>query len=481
MSDQFELTPAQLNIGGRLATGKGGAFAVHDPATAATLVETAGASAEQVDEALLAAESGFAVWRNVPAVERAAILRKTGSALAADIDRLAVQLTREQGKPLSEARGEWQAAIDILDWYANEGLRAYGRIVPSRGKHIQQLIERDPVGPVAAFAPWNFPALTPMRKIAGSLAAGCSCILKAPEEAPLSSLAIAQALDNAGLPHGVLSILFGDAPAIAKRLVGSHVIRMVTFTGSTPVGTEIAALASRRALPLTLELGGHAPVVVFRDADLDRVFATAVPGKFRNAGQICIAPTRFIVHQSVSDQFTARLREYASRLRIGPGLRPDTQLGPVATARRQIALDGLLDKVRSEGGEIHRSGTVPEEGFFWAPAVVTGLRKNSALLKTEPFGPVAPCISFEDDDEAIAMANDVPFGLSAYIFTRTLSLAHHTARSVEAGMVGINTTKVSLPELPFGGVKQSGYGSEGGSEGLQDFLVTRSVSIDFDE
>ncbi|WP_052001411.1 MULTISPECIES: NAD-dependent succinate-semialdehyde dehydrogenase [Burkholderia] len=479
MSDVPTSFDTRLSIAGRRVDGRGERFHVFDPATGAVLADAAGAHPDQVDEALQAAHAGFRVWRDMAAVERASILTDAGRMLGANLEQLARQLTLEQGKPLAEARAEWQAALETLDWYANEGLRAYGRIVPSRGRHVQQLVERDAVGPVAAFAPWNFPALTPMRKIAGSLAAGCSCILKAPEEAPMSSLAIAHALARAGLPDGVLSVVFGDAPAIAERLLGASVIRMASFTGSTPVGSTLAVAAGRRALPLTLELGGHAPVLVFPGANLDRVFATAVPGKFRNAGQICVAPTRFIVHRSLYESFASRLREFASDLQVGSGLDERTRMGPLATRRRLAAMDDLVKAAREEGAEIFRAADVSRPGFYWAPTVVTGLKRGSTLLRTEPFGPIAPCISFDEEEEALALANDVPYGLAAYLFTESLSLAKRATRALEAGMVGVNTTRISLAELPFGGVKESGYGAEGGMEGLQDFMVTRSVSIDF--
>ncbi|MBU9185749.1 NAD-dependent succinate-semialdehyde dehydrogenase [Burkholderia multivorans] len=479
MRDQLALTQARQVIGGQFIEGHGPAVVVRDPSTGETLVECGGASPAQVDEALAMAKEGFAKWREVAAADRAVIFRKACDILAFNTNRLALQLTLEQGKTLVESIAEWRNAIEILEWYAGEGIRAYGRIVPARNAHTHQLVERDPVGPVAAFAPWNFPALTPMRKIAGSLAAGCSCVLKAPEETPLSSIAIAEALYEAGLPRGVLSVVFGDAPAIAERLLKAPDIRMMTFTGSTPVGTQLATIASRRVLPMTLELGGHAPVLVFPDADLDRVFATAIAAKFRNAGQICIAPTRFIVHRSLFDQFTCRLREFASSLKMGPGADAGTQMGPVATKRRLSALDDLIAKANTEGAEISRGASTPGTGYFWSPAVITGLKADSCLFQIEPFGPIAPCIEFDSEHEAIHLANNVPFGLAAYLFTRSLSVAHRVAKSLEAGMVGVNTTRVSLPELPFGGVKASGYGSEGGTEGLEDFLITRSVSLDF--
>lgn len=468
---------ATMLVGGEWVEGEAQTFTLSDPATAQVFEEYRGASPAQVAAALDSAEAASPRWSATPARERRALLRDAAARLAGRIAPLAALLTREQGKPLAEARGEWQAAIDTLIWYADEAVRAYGRLVPAREDGVQQAVQREPIGPVAAFAPWNFPALTPMRKIAAALAAGCPCIIKPAEETPLSTLAIAAALREAGLPAGVLNVVYGDAPAIAAALIESPIVRKVSFTGSTPVGKALAARAGAHAKPLTLELGGHAPVVVFEDADLDLAVRQACAGKFRNAGQICVAPTRFIVHEAVHDTFVAKLGAYAQALRIGPGDQDGTQLGPLANARRIAHMASLLDDARAGGARVTTGRKHDGPGFFWPATVLHDLAPDARILHEEPFGPLAPCVSFGDFDEAMRIANGVPFGLAAYLFTRSLDTAHRAASTLRAGMVGVNTTRVSLPELPFGGVGESGYGREGGMEGLEPYLVTKSVSL----
>jgi succinate-semialdehyde dehydrogenase / glutarate-semialdehyde dehydrogenase len=464
-------------IGGAWVAGEAQPFALTDPATAQVFAEYRGASPAQVAAALESADAAFPRWSGTPARERRALLRDAAARLTERIAPLAAQLTREQGKPLAEAVGEWQAAVDTLIWYADEAVRAYGRVVPARQDGVQQTVQREPIGPVAAFAPWNFPALTPMRKIAAALAAGCTCIIKPAEETPLSTLAIAGALREAGLPDGVLNVVYGDAPAIAAALIESPVVRKVSFTGSTPVGKALAARAGAYARPLTLELGGHAPVVVFEDADLDLVVRQAGAGKFRNAGQICVAPTRFIVHEAVYDAFVAKLGAYAQGLRIGAGTDAGTQLGPLANARRVAHMAALVDDARAAGAKITMGRTHDGRGFFWPATVLHDLAPDARILHDEPFGPLAPCVRFGNAEEAMRIANGVPYGLAAYCFTRSLDTAHRVSSALRAGMVGVNTTRVSLPELPFGGVGESGYGREGGVEGLEPYLITKSVSL----
>ena len=469
--------PPLMLVGGAWTAGDGAPFVLRDPATAEVVDDYRGASVEQVAMALESAAHAFPRWAATSAHERRALLLDAAARLRARMVPLAAQLTREQGKPLAEAQGEWQAAIDTLVWYADEAVRVYGRIVPARRRDVQQCVEREPIGPVAAFAPWNFPALTPMRKIAAALAAGCTCVLKPAEETPLSTLAIAAALQEAGLPAGTLGIVYGDAAAIAAALVESPVIRKVSFTGSTPVGKALAARAGAHAKPLTLELGGHAPVVVFDDADLDLVVRDAGAGKFRNAGQICVAPTRFIVHEAVHDAFVAKLAAFAHGLRSGPGMQPGVQLGPLANARRVAHMTELVDDARAGGARVLAARTYDGPGYFWPATVLDGVAPDARILREEPFGPLAPCVRFATFDDAMRLANDVPFGLAAYGFTRSLDTAQRAAGALRAGMVGMNTARVSLPELPFGGVGDSGYGREGGVEGLEPYLVTKSVSM----
>ncbi|RJF99879.1 NAD-dependent succinate-semialdehyde dehydrogenase [Noviherbaspirillum saxi] len=472
--------PRQL-IGGNWVQGNGVARNLLNPADGRPLREYGGASARQIEQALDAAQAAFPLWRATPAVERSRMLRKAAVLLQARRDELAPVLTLEQGKPLSEARTEWANAIEVLEWYADEGLRAYGRVIPARQANTRQLVVREPIGPVAAFAPWNFPALTPMRKIAGALAAGCSCIIKPAEETPLSTLAIAQALIDAGLPAGVLNVVFGDAPAIAQQLIESPIIRKMSFTGSTAVGKLLAAQAAALAKPATLELGGHAPVLIFADADLDRAVALAGSAKFRNSGQICVAPTRFIVHASVYDAFVERLTRFASSLRIGPGLDSATELGPLANARRIAHAEALTADARAKGARIACGGErLNRDGYYWPATVLSDVPPDTNILQEESFSPLAPCVRFNSFDEAMQIANGVPYGLATYAFTQSLGTAHRVADALEAGMVGINTCRLSLAELPFGGVKDSGYGTEGGTEGLAAYLTTKSISLAHD-
>ncbi|MGO4152379.1 NAD-dependent succinate-semialdehyde dehydrogenase [Cupriavidus sp. YAF13] len=469
-------------IAGEWVRGEAGGFVLTDPASGNVFNEFAGASGAQVDRAAAAAAGAFAGWKSRSAQDRAVILRTAADLLRAQAESLAVTLTREQGKPLAEARAEWRGAIEVLAWYAEEGLRAYGRIVPARASGLSQMVTREPIGPVAAFAPWNFPALTPMRKIAGALAAGCTCVIKPAEETPLSTLAIARALQDAGLPDGVLNVVCGDAPAIASRLLASPAIRKMSFTGSTAVGRLLAAQAAQRNIPATLELGGQAPVLVFADADLDLAVAQAGSAKFRNAGQVCTAPTRFLVEAPAYEAFVLRLSAYAHGLRVGAGSDGATQMGPLANARRAAQLQALVDDALAQGAEVCPAGSLPAgDGFYFAPTVLHGVGGTTArILQEEPFGPVAACQRFASFDEAITLANSVPFGLASYVFTRSLKTAHRAAQALEAGMVGVNTARVAVAETPFGGVKDSGYGSEGGSEGLGAYLQTKSVSLAFD-
>ncbi|WP_420213039.1 NAD-dependent succinate-semialdehyde dehydrogenase [Burkholderia aenigmatica] len=465
-------------IDGTWAFGDGAERELHDPSTAKVFATYRGASPKQVAAALEGAKWGFVSWSILPPITRTKILLDAAEILRGQISRLAATLTLEQGKPIAEATAEWKASIETLVWYANEGLRTYGRLVPARQQGVQQAVSREPVGPVAAFAPWNFPALTPIRKIAAALAAGCSCVIKPAEETPLCTLEIGRALISAGLPPGVLNIVYGDAPAIATQLIESPVIQKVSFTGSTAIGRKLAALAGAHVKPLTLELGGHAPVVIFPDADLDLAIRQAGSGKFKNAGQICVAPTRFIVHDDVYELFVERLVAYASSLHVGNGADPAVQLGPLANMRRVQQMADLVEDARASGARVS-TGKLPRvsSGYFWPATVLHDLSPEARILREEPFGPLAPCVRFSDFETAVSIANGVAFGLSAYAFTRSLELAHRAANALKAGMVGINTCRVSLPELPFGGVADSGYGREGGNEGLEPYLITKSISM----
>lgn len=466
-----------LRIGGTAIFDRDERIDVYDPATGEAIAALPVASAADIDAALASADAAFPDWSTTPPYRRSAILRGAASRLRDDHDRIAAIMTTEQGKPVAQAKAEIAAAADLFDWFAEEARRIFGKIIPGRSTEIAYRIDRIPVGPVAAFAPWNFPATSPVRKIAAALAAGCTMILKPAEETPATALAIADALDDAGLPAGVLNILFGDPGFIAERLVASPVIRKVSLTGSTRVGRLIGALAGQHVKPVTLELGGHAPVVIAADADLDRTVTLAGSAKFRNGGQVCIAPTRFLADRRVAAAFTERLRTYVAGLTIGAGNDVETTLGPLANARRREALEALLADATDRGARVWRSpAPLPDRGFFMAPAIVEDAPTDAAILNEEPFGPVAIVNSFDTLDDAIAEANRLPYGLAAYGFANDGDTLDRLAQTLRAGMIGLNSCNITIAETPFGGVGDSGFGREGGNEGLDAYLVSRLVS-----
>ena len=451
---------------------------VLNPATGKSIGSVAHAGIPDLDRALAAAQQGFEAWRKVPAFERAAIMRRAATLLrerAGDIARL---LTQEQGKPLAEAKGEALAGADIIDWFAAEGMRVYGRIVPSRNPAAQQLVLKEPVGPVAAFTPWNFPINQVVRKLAAALATGCSFLCKAPEETPASPAALFQCFVDAGVPAGTVGLVFGDPAEISGYLIPHPVIRKVTFTGSTPVGKQLAALAGAHMKRVTMELGGHAPVIVAEDADLALAAKATGAAKFRNAGQVCISPTRFLVHNSVKDEFVRAIAAHAESLRLGDGLSDGTTLGPLANERRVAAMSKVVEDAQARGARLVTGGKrVGSEGNFFAPTILSDVPLEASVFNEEPFGPVAAVRGFDTLDEAIAEANRLPFGLAGYAFTRSIKNAHQLMNSVEVGMLWINQPATPSAELPFGGVKDSGYGSEGGPEALESYLNTKAVSM----
>jgi succinate-semialdehyde dehydrogenase/glutarate-semialdehyde dehydrogenase len=450
---------------------------VLDPATGGTIGELPHATSSDLDAALESAASAFRQWRREPATQRGAILKRAALLMRERQERAAELMTREQGKPLAEARLELAAAADILEWTANEGLRAYGRVIPARQPGTRQTALKEPIGVVAAFSPWNFPAATPMRKIAASLAAGCTCIIKPSEETPATALEIARALHDSGLPAGVLNVVFGVPEQISTRLVRADAVGKISFTGSTAVGKHLLALASEGVKRTTLELGGHAPYIVFDDVDVEKIAEQAVASKFRNAGQICTAPTRFLVQDTVYRQFVASFTAAARRIRVGAGDDRDTTMGPVANVRRIRAMERLVTDAKQKGAQISCGGhRIGAQGFFWAPTVLSDVPADALCLHEEPFGPLAAIVPFNTEDEAIALANGLPYGLASYAFTQDANRAIRLADAIEAGMVGINTLAITLPETPFGGVKESGYGLEGGVEGVESYLHTKFVS-----
>ncbi|MES2290339.1 MAG: NAD-dependent succinate-semialdehyde dehydrogenase [Pseudomonadota bacterium] len=450
---------------------------VYDPATEEELGKLPVATGQDLANAVDAAASTFRSWRTTPVMERYAILRRAAQLVRHRVEETAWILTREQGKPLAQSRVELLASADFFDWYAEEARRAYGRIVPTRPGIAMAAAFHEPVGPVAAFAPWNFPVSQMARKLAPALAAGCTCIVKPSEETPAAALAIARALDDAGLPKGVLSVVFGIPAAISEYLIGRSEIRKLSFTGSTAVGRQIARQAGDQLKRVTLELGGHAPVIVCADADIDRVAKMSALAKTRNAGQVCTSPTRFLVQNGIHDAFVDRFSRALSALRIGNGLDPDVDVGPLVNARREQEVAELITDAVEKGGRLVSGGErLFNAGHFRTPALVADVPLDAKGMNHEPFGPVAFTRRFGDIDEALTEANRLPYGLAAYAFTNNRETANYLRGEIETGMLGLNSYSLTWPETPFGGVKDSGYGSEGGTEGLDAYLVTKFVS-----
>lgn len=456
----------------------GKAIAVYNPATGERIGQVAQASVADLDRALAAAQAGFEAWRDVSAHERAALMRKAASLVRERADHIARTMTLEQGKPLAEARYETLSSADIIDWFADEGLRIYGRIVPARHAAVQQLVIKEPVGPVAAFTPWNFPINQVVRKLAAALASGCSFLLKVPRETPASPAALLAAFVDAGLPAGVVGLVCGDSAQISEYLIPHPVIRKVTFTGSTAVGKELAALAGRHMKRVTMELGGHAPVIVAEDADVALAAKAAGSAKFINAGQVCVAPTRFLVHRSVAADFEAAMVKFAERIKLGNGLAEGTRMGPLINQRRLDAVTELVADAKAKGGRVATGGErMGNKGYFFVPTVLADVATEAAVFNDEPFGPIAAMRAYDSLDEAITEANRLAYGLASYAFTRSIKTAHELSRRLEVGMLWINQPALPSAEMPFGGVKDSGYGTEGGPEALESYLVTKAVAI----
>jgi succinate-semialdehyde dehydrogenase/glutarate-semialdehyde dehydrogenase len=470
----------QLFIAGQwLDAADGRTLAVHNPATGKEIGKVAHAGKADLDKALEAAQKGFETWRDMTAIDRNKIMRKAAGLMRERAAAIGAVLTQEQGKPLAEAKGEAMAAADIIEWFADEGLRIYGRIVPSRfNLNVRQMVVKDPVGPVAAFTPWNFPINQVVRKVAAALSAGCSMLVKAPEETPAGPAALIQAFADAGIPPGVLGLVYGNPAEISSYLIPHPIIRKITFTGSTPVGKQLAALAGQHMKRVTMELGGHAPVIVCEDADIALAVKSAGAAKFRNAGQVCISPTRFLVHNSVKKDFAEAFTKYASGLKVGDGSLEGTQMGPLANPRRLTAMAEFTQDAVKHGATVMSGGErIGDSGNFWQPTILSDVPLEAKVFNDEPFGPMAAIRGFDKLEDAIAEANRLPFGLAGYAFTRSLKNADLLARRVEVGMLWMNMPALPSAEMPFGGVKDSGYGSEGGPEAVEAYLNVRSVSI----
>ena len=470
----MEYPQIELYIDGRWKRASG--QPIVNPADESVLATVPTATTADLDDALAAAEKGFAVWRKTAPAKRGQIILRAAALIRQRVDAMAEAMTLEQGKPIEQARLEILRGCDIIEWDATEGLRLYGRVIPSE-PGMRHTVLRQPIGPVAAFSPWNFPMSSPARKVAGALSAGCSIILKASEETPAGAVQLVRAFHDAGLPAGVLNLVFGNPAEISDYLIPQSRIRLVTFTGSIPVGKHLAEMAGRHMKPAIMELGGHAPVIVCDDVDPVATAATSVVGKSRNAGQVCVAPTRFFVQENNYEKFAQAFAERASQLQVGNGLDPATQMGPLANVRRIDAMETLVADAKAKGARVLAGGhRIGNRGYFFPLTVLADVPDDARAMNEEPFGPLALVNPVKTLDEAIEKANSLPYGLAAYAFTRSAGNADRLADEVEVGNLSINHFVASSAETPFGGVKESGYGREGGVEGLQCYTVVKNVS-----
>lgn len=452
------------------------AFAeVANPSSEAVLGPVPQASSEDISQALASAERGFQVWKDTPPQKRASVIIRAAQLVRERSESIARILTLEQGKPIADARNEIARAIGFLEWDAAQAQRLYGSIVPA-GAQMQQMILKQPIGPVAAFTPWNVPIGSPARKISGALAAGCSVVIKAAEETPGTACAFVQCFLDAGLPAGVVNLLFGNPSLISSALIASPIIRMVTFTGSVAVGKHLTQLAAAVMKPVLMELGGHAPVLIGADVDAASVGRLAASAKMRLGGQVCASPTRFIIHRKSYDQFVDAFSQYAKTLQVGDGFESGVQMGPLINQKRLDAIDELVKDAVAHGAKLtaggHRIGT---QGFFYAPTVLADVPAGAKAMTSEPFGPLALCVKMDDLDEGIALANQVSVGLSGYAFTNSLNESERFSRELECGVLSINHFGMSGPDTPFGGVKESGIGREGGAQSLDPYTITKTV------
>jgi succinate-semialdehyde dehydrogenase/glutarate-semialdehyde dehydrogenase len=470
--------PALLIAGSQIDRTTSGVFDVVDPATEEKLGSAPLAGKEEVDAALQAAQSAFAIWRHSLPVQRYDVLNRIGAMLRERVEILATLLTREIGKPLAESRGEVVAAAEYFEWCAQEARRASVKVRAGRVAGSTLEVSYEPVGIVLALTAWNYPVILAARKLAMALAAGCSVILRPAEEGPACVAALVQCCQDAGLPPGTVNLLFGSPEAVVEPLMASPLVRKLSFTGSTRVGQLLIRQSAATVKRVTMELGGHAPFIVLDDADLDKAAQAAVGGKFRNAGQVCTAPSRFFVHQSVAREFTDKMAKFAGMLRLGNGLHDGVQMGPLATARQRERTERLVADARARDARLVTGGSRPKDhsrGYFFEPTIISNLAEDCALLHEEPFGPVAAIVPVASIEEAIARSNALEFGLAAYLFTRSRESIERVTAEIEAGVMGVNTTAAALAEAPFGGIKQSGFGREGGEDCLRDFQNAKFV------
>jgi succinate-semialdehyde dehydrogenase/glutarate-semialdehyde dehydrogenase len=450
---------------------------VINPATEEVLGQLPLATKADLDRALAACQRSYPAWRAMAPHLRGRILHKAAELLRERAEQIAQIATMEEGKTIHETRIELGMAAEIFTWYAEEGRRAYGRVLPQRSPGVRMTVVKEPVGPVAGFAPWNFPLGNPARKIGAALGAGCPVIVKPAEETPASALAIARALVDAGVPAGVVNVVFGVPAEVSHHLLTSPIIRAMSFTGSIPVGKELAKLSAEGMKRTTMELGGHAPVLVFDDIDVEAVLDLAVAAKYRNAGQVCVSPTRFFVHESIYDRFVAGFAVRAKAIPVGNGLDEKHRMGPLAHDRRLLAVEGMIQDAVAHGAKLQAGGhRLPGKGYFFAPTVLSDIPDTARIMNDEPFGPIAVINPFKEFDEVIRQANRLPYGLAAYAFTQSSRRVNLLGEQIEAGMIGINSFTIAVPESPFGGMKESGHGSEEGIEGLDACLVTKFIT-----
>ncbi|MBN1947726.1 MAG: NAD-dependent succinate-semialdehyde dehydrogenase [Bradymonadales bacterium] len=473
--------PHQLYLNGQWRDSSDGATVeVIDPASEETIDSVPVATAADVDLALDSSARAFDSFREVEAWSRAQYLRAIADFLREHLDPIALTLTEEQGKPLAEAKGEILASADQFDWYAGEAQRIYGRLVEGHHRGHRLLVMRQPIGPVAAFVPYNFPALLAARKMAPAIAAGCTVIVKPPIEAPRTTYWLAEACHQVGLPPGVVNMITGRSSQISQQLIASEVVRKVSLTGSVRVGQQLMALCARHVKPISLELGGHSPVLVFEDAELDRAAEICARGKFRNAGQVCISASRFYVQESVAQRFIERFVQVARSLRVGDGRVEGVDVGPLTNRTRLAATEQLVEDAVAQGATAACGGRRPREharGFFYEPTVLTGVEPSMRIMREEPFCPVAPIATFRSLEDGIEKANATEYGLAGYLFTQSTRTAFLAAERLDVGMVGVNNLVIATAECPFGGIKQSGFGREGGQEWIESYTVSKYVNL----
>ena len=468
----------KLLINGEWCTAAGNdVLEVTNPANGKVIGTVAKAAREDIEQALQAAQAGFKQWSIISAFDRAKKMRKAAELVRARAEDIARLITLEEGKPLAEARTEVNSCADLIEWFADEARRTYGRVIPARQVGVMSATVKEPVGPAIGFTPWNFPVAQVTRKLAPALAAGCSIVIKAPEETPASPAALIQCFVDADIVPGAIALLYGEPAEISAYAIPHDVIRKVSFTGSVPVGKHLAAMASSHMKRITMELGGHGPVIICDDADLQSAAAALSMAKFRNAGQVCVAPTRFMVDERVYEEFIDLFVQKAQALKVGDGLDAGTTMGPLINERRRASVERLIDEA-VDGGALVRTGgsRIGGDGFFFEPTVLADVTPDMSVMNEEPFGPIALFMPYKNLDHALAEANRLPFGLAAYVWTQDAKKASALSRGIEAGMVTINHLGIALPETPYGGIRESGYGSEGGIEAVEAYLNTKFVS-----